>query len=92
MVRSQTPIAYNFHSSLITRLLVFHLQSSERENYFCSHSLVTESCVLMNYRAVCFRDNLSTFSKSQGSYLESAAEENGVNKMRSRVSESLVMG
>ena len=46
----------------------------------------------MNYRAVCFRDNLSTFSKSQGSYLESAAEENEVNKMRSRVSESLVMG
>ena len=27
------------------RLLVFHLQSSENENYFYSHSLVTESCV-----------------------------------------------
>ena len=85
-------MASHFHSSLIAKTIsVSFAKFRERELLLFTFTCHRELC-LMNYRPVCFRDNLSTFSKSQGSYLESAAVENEVNKMRSRVSESLVMG
>ena len=61
----------NFHSSLNAWLLVFHLQRSNQQHYipYILFHLSQRLVFLMNYRAVCFRDNLRTFSKSQGSYL-----------------------